>query len=245
MNIFNRKRLKLSSQKTISLLFFPVLYPTLVCWLRWVRKYRIKDLKSVRKQFKQIKQNHPGGLLVCPNHLTYIDSIILIWAFATPWSYFSNYRTMCWNLPKASNVQESWLYRSICYLGKCLLIPDDLQQAQATMEDASYLLNTGQYVMVFPEGTRSHTGRINTENYVYGVGKLHADSPQSELLCVYLRGDKQQKASKMPKKSEQFSIQLKLVSISTELSGRRAMRDVATQMIDHLSRMETAYMDSQ
>jgi len=242
MKIQNKQCLQLKLQAWISLLCFPVLYPMIIFWMKYIRKYRINDLKEVRHQFSQIKSSHPGGLLICPNHLTFLDSMLLIWAFSNPLTYAFNYRTMCWNLPKASHVQESWLYRSVCYLGKCLLITADAKQSQQTMEQASYLLNSGQYVMVFPEGTRSKTGRINTENFIYGVGKLHVDSMPKELLCVYLRGKSQQSSSKMPIKSEQFHIQMQLVTITTTMTGRRAMRDVSTQMIEQLVKMEVNYL---
>ena len=240
-----QQRLQLNLQKMISLLCFPMLFPLIIFWLKYVQKYKIKELAAIRAHFKKIKKNHPNGLLICPNHLTFIDSILLIWAFASPWSYVLNFKTLCWNLPKAKHVKASRLYRAICYIGKCLLITEDLKRAQHTMDKASYLLNSGQYVMVFPEGTRSKTGCINTENFVYGVGKLLIDSQQDELLCVYLRGDKQKTASKMPIKSEQFSIEMKLVSIKTELTGRRAMRDVSTQMINELVNLEQTYLAKQ
>ncbi|TDR22557.1 lysophospholipid acyltransferase family protein [Marinicella litoralis] len=241
MNIALKHRIQLTMQKSVALVCFPLLFSMVIIWFKFFKKYQIKDMKAVRQQFKQIKQNNPDGLLVCPNHLTFIDSMILIWAFGSPWSYLRSFRTMCWNLPKASHVKESKLYRAICYLGKCILIEPDTKASKLTMDKASYLLNKGQYVMVFPEGTRSNTGRINTENFIYGVGKLHIDSGLKQLLCVYLRGDAQQTASKMPKQAEQFTVTLKLITAETEQHGRRAMRDVATQMIDSLVAMEAQY----
>ncbi len=243
MKINQKQRIQLSLQKGIALLCFPLLYSMIIIWLRFYKKYTIKDLKAVRQQFKQIKQSTTNGLLICPNHLTFIDSLILIWAFASPWSYISSFRTLCWNLPKASHVKASKLYRSICYLGKCILIETDSKVSKQAMDQASYLLNQGQFVMVFPEGTRSNTGRINTENFIYGVGKLHLDSNLKQLLCVYLRGDSQQTASKMPKSGEQFTVSMQLTAVETEQTGRRAMRDVATQMIDSLVMMESRYFE--
>lgn len=244
MNISKKYQVQLTVQKWVSLLCFPLLFGLIIIWFRWVKKYRIKNLKSVRQQFKQIKQDNPNGMLICPNHLTFLDSMILIWAFASPWSYISHFRTLCWNLPKASHVKASRLYRAICYLGKCILIEQDSKASKLTMDKASYLLNHGQYVMVFPEGTRSKTGRINTENFIYGVGKLHLDSGLNRLLCVYLRGDSQQVASKMPKTAEHFTVKMKLIEANSDLDGRRAMRAVATQMIDELVELETQHMAS-
>ena len=241
MIISRKERLKLTVQKWVSLLCFPVLYPLIILWLRFIKNYRIKNLEQIRKQFKQIKQSTSNGLLICPNHLTFLDSMILIWAFASPWTYLFHFRTLCWNLPKASHVKESKLYRVICFLGKCILIDQDPKASKLTMDKASYLLNQGQYVMVFPEGTRSNTGRINTENFIYGVGKLHIDSGLNQLLCVYLRGGSQTTASKMPKNGEHFTIEMKLIAANSDLNGRRAMRDVATHMINELVDLESQH----
>jgi len=241
MHINLKDRVQLQVQKWVSLLVFPLLFSILIFWLKFIKKYRIQNLKAIRQQFKQIKQSSPNGLLICPNHLTFLDSMILMWAFSTPWSYLMNFRTLCWNLPKASHVKASKLYRAICFLGKCILIEADTKASKLTMDKASYLLNKGHYVMVFPEGTRSKTGKINTENFIYGVGKLHIDSGLKQLLCVYLRGKSQTTASKMPKNSEQFTINMQLLEASSEQTGRRAMRAVATQMIDTLVEMESQY----
>jgi len=245
MSVGKKQRMLLAVQRLVSRLCFPILYPLILLWLKYVKKYRIKNIKAVRQQFKQIKVDYPNGLLICPNHLTYIDSMLLIWGLSSAWQYFIDYKSLSWNLPKSTNVHENWLYRVICFLGKCILIAPEAEASKQTMLKASYLLNHHQCVTVFPEGSRSQTGRINSENFVYGVGQLHIDSSNNALLCVYLRGDKQQGASKMPVKSESFSVTLKMVDISTELTGRRAMRDVAKKIIDELLVMEADYFRRQ
>jgi hypothetical protein len=63
------------------------------------------------------------------------------------------------------------------------------------------------------------------------------------MLCVYIRGDKQQVASKMPEKKDRFTIKLKLIEPKTTQKGRRAMRDVSNQIIDTLVGMESDYFD--
>ena len=111
------------------------------------------------------------------------------------------------------------------------------------MQKASHLISKGQYMMVFPEGTRSVTGRIYTENFVYGVGKLFLDSQTEHMLCVYIRGDQQQVATKMPAKKDRFTIQLKLIQPKSSQKGRRAMREVSNQIIDTLVEMEAQHFD--
>jgi hypothetical protein len=243
MKLTSKQKISLSIHKIISFVFFPILFPVLVAWMKHYQGYRIHAIKQLRKEFKDLKKQAKGGLLICPNHLTFIDSLLLIWAFSSPFNYMKNFRTMSWNLPKESHVSANLLYRVICYLGKCLLISTDNIKNKDTMDKASYLINKGEYMMVFPEGTRSVTGRIFTENFVYGVGKLFIDSETENMLCVYIRGDKQLVASKMPEKADRFTINLKLIQPQTSQNGRRAMRDVSNQIIDTLVAMELQYFE--
>jgi hypothetical protein len=243
MKLTSKQKLSLTIQKYISFVFFPLLFPFLVGWMKHYQGYRIHAIKDLRKQFKGLKKQAKGGLLICPNHLTFIDSLLILWACSSPFNYMKNFRTMSWNLPKESHVSANKLYRVICYLGKCLLISTDNAKNKDTMDKSSYLINKGQYMMVFPEGTRSVTGRIYTENFVYGVGKLFIDSKTENMLCVYIRGDKQIAASKMPEKKERFTINLKLIQPQTAQNGRRAMRDVSNQIIDTLVAMESQYFE--
>lgn len=124
-----------------------------------------------------------------------------------------------------------------------MLIEKDVSASKQTMLKASGLIQKGHHIMVFPEGTRSNTGRINDENFVYGVGQLHIDSGLPQVLMVYLRGQLQKTATKLPKKGDQFTVEMKLVDIESEQKGRRAMRDVACQMIDSLKELETNYFE--
>ncbi|GAA4820725.1 lysophospholipid acyltransferase family protein [Marinicella pacifica] len=243
MKLPHRQVWPLALQKVIAFLCMPLLYFLVVLWMKYIKNYRIRDLQSIRQQFKQIRRQNPSGLLICPNHLTYIDSLLLAWAFSSMGSYLLHFRTFCWNLPNARNVQESLLYRVICYLGKCILIDEDPEKAKQTMNKAAYLLHHGHYVMIFPEGRRSQSGRVDNENYIYGVGKLHMDSHLNQVLCVYLRGDKQQTASKMPDNGERFNIKMKLQTIDSEHQGRRAMRAAAGQIINNLENMEKAHFE--
>lgn len=241
MNIKPKQRGLLVIQQLVAYLSFPLLYFLVVLWMKYIQKYRIRDMKQIRRRFKNIKAQNPNGLLICPNHLTYIDSLLLVWAFSSLGSYLLTFKTVCWNLPNARNVQESLLYRVICYLGKCILIDEDPEKAKQTMSKAAYLLDHGHYVMIFPEGRRSTSGRVDTENHIYGVGKLHTDSHLKQVLCVYMRGEQQQTASKMPDRGDTFNIKMQLQTIDTNQQGRRAMRTAANTIINTLSHMEADY----
>jgi 1-acyl-sn-glycerol-3-phosphate acyltransferase len=222
----------------LSFLFFPFLFFVVWFWMAFVQRYRIQDLNAVRKQYRAITQKHKGSILLCPNHLTFLDSLILIWALVPPWRYCLTFRRFPWNLPKEAHVENNRLYRFICYLGKCICIPTDKDKSKQVMKKALYLTHHHQDLMIFPEGTRSKTGRINTSNYIYGVGQLMIDSPSLTVVSVYLRGRHQEKDSDFPKKGETFNISLQVLHPSTDKKGLRAMRDMASQLIDQLVLME-------
>jgi len=42
-----------------------------------LRGYRVRNLKLIRKRWRALLKEHPGPWLVCPNHLTMIDSFIV------------------------------------------------------------------------------------------------------------------------------------------------------------------------
>ncbi len=237
---------KLFIQKIFSYLSLFILYPLGFFFFLFIFKYRIKNLKSLRKEFKAITNRVKGPLLICPNHLTYIDSLILFNIFGSFWHYLFHFRTYAWNFPTLKNMKNNWFYLLICYLGKAQIIDrqGSPEKIKKSMEKANYLLAHGDYIVIFPEGTRSKSGRVDTENFVYGVGNLLMNVPEAKTLCVYLRGDSQKVASNYPARGENFYCQLRLIKPVTVHNGMRAARDLSTQIIQTLSQMETEYFSS-
>lgn len=228
-------------QSIISALFIGVLYLFLLGVAKFYFRYQLINLKDIRKQFKAIrKQNKHHGLLICPNHLTFIDSPLIMWALASPLTYMRHFFCCPWNLPKRSHVKQSRFFRVVCYLGKCILFPDDRpEQVKSAMQKMVYLLNKGQYLMIFPEGTRSSQGRVNTDEFGYGVGQLLVESPKTHTLCVYIRANAQQKSSQFPAKGSKIHIDLEMIHPqSSETRPRAAARDISRQIIQTLSNME-------
>ena len=95
--------------------------------------------------------------------------------------------------------------------------------------------------MIFPEGTRSRTGRITVETVSYGIGKIIKELPGCDVLCVYLRGASQDSYSHFPVKGETFSIDLELMAPVTKFKGLRAVRDYSAQVISRMKQMENRY----
>lgn len=227
-------------RKGLSFILFPFIYPLIWCWARYYRKYQILDIKKHRKIYKQlIKQGKP--ILVCPNHLTYIDSAIIAFALGS-WSFYqSHFNAFPWNLPKQKNVIKNKIHQFFCLIGKCLLIPIDSTKAKRVLDDSQVLLTNNESLLIFPEGTRSHSGRINTQDVVYGIGDIYLKTPDCGVLLIYLRGKGQSSRSELPSKGMQFHLDLKFLKPSTSNKGLRAKRDISQQIIQALENMESTY----
>ena len=51
------------------------------------------------------------------------------------------------------------------------------RRSRRALDQVAYLLGRGQSVLIFPEGGRSRVGRVDTENFMYGVGRMMQESP--------------------------------------------------------------------
>lgn len=207
--------------------------------------YRVRDLKIVRKTVSELMHGHPGPWLICANHLTLIDSVVLAYAMVPVWRYVVHYRRLPWNVPEKMNFSRSLMVRLSCYLTKCIPITrgGDRESVRSSLDKCSFLLKKKENLMIFPEGTRSRSGRVDTQNFSYGAGRLFRAIPGCRIMAVYLRGDGQKTWSGFPRFGETFSMKVEECRPETGLTGLRAQRDCAGQIVRHLSKMETDYFD--
>ena len=214
----------------------------LVCLMRFYFGYRIANHKELRKKYREITQRG-RPVVICSNHLTMIDSVVLIWAFASMPFYFGNFKSFPWNVPALENFGRSLLLRTITYLGKCIPIQREgtAEHITQVLNKLMFLLRRGDACMIFPEGTRSRTGRVDPEAVTYGVGRVVIGVPNCDVLCVYLRGDGQDQYSNIPKKGENFTVMTKLITPTYSGTGRRAMRDISASAISVIRGMEEEY----
>lgn len=235
-------RRKIEIQKTLGwLLFFPLGIISVIL-IRYKYKLSIKNLDQVRIKFKElVREKRP--ILVCSNHLTLVDSIIIIWALAPLSYYFFNYRLFCWNVPEIKNYWTKLSWKIFTYLGKCIPIDrtGSRQHQDHVLDQVSSLVRSGDLCMVFPEGTRSRSGRVVPSEVTYGVGKIVSNVPGCQVLCLYLRGDQQETYSDFPKSGEDFYLSLELITPVSKSKGLRAIRDYSVQIISKIKEMEDAY----
>ncbi len=242
---FPMKKIQYSSlrfQKFLGWLAFPILSTLIILLLKWIRRYEIQNLKEIRTTFKEIvSENRP--ILICPNHLTMIDSVIIQYALVSMWGYFLNYRLFAWNIPAKENFSSSIALRLITYLSKCIPIDRNGDEAhiQSVLSKADSLLKSNEPFLIFPEGKRSRTGKIEIEEVTYGVGKILQNIPDAIVVCIYLRGTKQVTYSTIPQKKDHFYLKLNPICPKTEAKGLRGQRELSLQIIRELKSMEENY----
>lgn len=241
-----RDLLKIRIQKMISYFFLPFICLPTILWMRWIRGYQFPNIQELRKEFKQIQKLNKEPLILCSNHLTLIDSFLLLWVFVPFFKYFTNFKLFFWNIPEKKNFWENFFIKIYCYIGKCIPIERGgaSKNSLKVLKKISYLLNKGDSVLIFPEGTRSRTGKIDLENRTYGIGKILRDIPNSKVLCIYLRGMDQNNYSNIPAKNNKFFCKIELFHPQTTEKGRRADRELSLQVLKKLQKMEEEFFTS-
>ncbi|MBI1813851.1 MAG: 1-acyl-sn-glycerol-3-phosphate acyltransferase [Deltaproteobacteria bacterium] len=234
----------LTLQREVGRLLAPIWVPLIAVLLRW-RGYRIEAVEQSRRQYQQIRRKYDGPLLICANHLTLIDSAIVAWALGSPWWLLRNYSALPWNVPERQNFASWWLTQAISYVMKCVPITRGGSRGEVaqTLARLSAVLGRGEVALVFPEGGRSRSGRVDVESVAYGVGYIVNSLPGCRVLCVYLRGHGQTGFSELPARGEHFCVALELITPKTSARGLRADRDVARQIIGQLAAMERQYFE--
>jgi hypothetical protein len=239
-----RHRRALDVQRVVGRLTAPVCVPIATLIMRLGFRWRIRDVATSRALYARLLAEDPRPLLIAANHLTMTDSALIGWALGSTWSHVVHYRGLPWNVPEQSRVESSWFWRVLAYLMKCAPVSrgGERQQIARVLDGLRHLMRRGEVVLMFPEGGRSRSGRIDRGSVAHGVGRLIKELGDCRVLCVYLRGDQQHNWSHIPAMGDTFSVATRLVEPRTDLRGMRASRDLASQLLDHLVEMEQAYL---
>jgi 1-acyl-sn-glycerol-3-phosphate acyltransferase len=238
----SKARLGLRVQEAVSQALILLTYYSLLGWLRF-RRYRVPDLARFRAEFAALERGRRGGLLICANHLTLIDSLIIQWALAPGWRLFVRPRWFIWNLPDKHNISVNLPMRVLGYLGKCVPVirKGPPEEARRTLDKVAFLLSRGQSVLVFPEGGRSRVGHVDPDRVMYGIGRMLQEAAGARVLCVFARGVGQREYGNYPRPGETFFLRLAAFTPVTPFQGLRADRDLAMQIVGRLTEMEQEY----
>ena len=240
------------SRMTLGLLYLQILLGQLAVFvlaplyfiLIRLMGYRVRELSALRERCAREFAAHRGPWILCANHLTMIDSLIIAYTMLPLSRQFFQYHRLPWNLPERDNFYWNPLLVILCYLTKCIPVQRGGSREKITMvlEKCAYLLKHGQTLLIFPEGGRSRTGRIDRENFSYGVGRFIRDIDNCRVMCLYLRGDGQSAYGIIPIYRERFTVMMEtFLPEKMESGGLRAQRGYAGQIIGRLAEMEEAY----
>jgi len=236
-------RTALERQRLVGRIAALVWLPLVVFAMRFLLRWRIRDAQSSRAFYAKVLEDR-RPLLVVANHLAMVDSAVIGWGLGSALGHVLRPRGLPWNVPLRRRVESSWLWRTLAYAMKCVPVPrgGDRQEVAHVLERLAHLLRQGEAVLMFPEGGRSRTGRVDTGTTADGVGRLIKEVEGCRVLCVYARGDAQHTWSNLPARGETFTVAMRVVEPRTGLRGLRASRDLATQVVSRLVEMERDYL---
>ncbi|MEO1575318.1 MAG: 1-acyl-sn-glycerol-3-phosphate acyltransferase, partial [Pseudomonadota bacterium] len=165
-------RAALELQRLVSFALLLIFGPVILALAYWRWDYRAIDSAGVRRRFAKIRAEHPGPMLICTNHLTLIDSIVQAVLLVPLSRYLTSVSALPWNLPEFKNFNHSLAWRLTCYLGRCIPVTrgGTKEQRNLAQDKMRYVLARGDAISIFPEGTRSRSGRIDPEEFSYASG---------------------------------------------------------------------------
>jgi 1-acyl-sn-glycerol-3-phosphate acyltransferase len=241
--LLQRDRLSLRAQRAVGRALAPVLLAIMTLLMRFGLGWRIAGLAAHRARYRELRNASRTPLLICANHLTFVDSALIASALGSPFWYLTHFSALPWNLPERSVFAASRSARALAYVAKCIPISrgGDRRAIAVVLERAAWLLARGESVLVFPEGGRSRSGRVDLEATTYGVGRLVRAVPGCRVLCVYLRGEQQRGMSDYPVWGDRFHVSLSVLEPKSDHVGLRGAVELSRQVLERLAEMERAF----
>jgi 1-acyl-sn-glycerol-3-phosphate acyltransferase len=211
----------------------------------WLR-LRFADTREIRRAYRLFRRTSDAPLLVCGNHLTMIDSALIAYALGSPLWYVLHFASLPWNVPDRNVFASGPWQRALTYAYKCLPIErgGSRMEVADTIARFTHLLRAGEVGLIFPEGGRSRSGRVEVENAAYGVGRIVQALPGCRVLCVYVRGARQETFSDLPARGDRFHVATAVLEPTSPLRGLRGERDIARQIVGTLVTLEKQWLDA-
>jgi 1-acyl-sn-glycerol-3-phosphate acyltransferase len=232
-------------QRTVSRALSPLWIPIFVTLMAFVFRWRVEGARELRRRYREVREQSSAPLLICANHLTMLDSFVIGWALGGSWFYLTHFSSLPWNTPERVHFASTWWKRALTYVLKCVPVTRgaDRKQVALVLEKVQHLLSIGEVVMVFPEGQRSRTARVELESAAYGVGRIVSAVPGCRVLCVYLRGESQHEMTDAPARGEVFRGRMALIEPKSDASGLRGSLDISRQIVGKLIELERSHFD--
>jgi 1-acyl-sn-glycerol-3-phosphate acyltransferase len=241
-----RERAQLVIQREVGRMLAPLWVTLVVAVMRFGMGWRIDGLAEARRAYRKLWRGSRRGVLVCANHLTMVDSFVIAWALAPAWWYVLHYRSLQWNTPERENFARTRVMRAAIYVAKCIPVRrgGDRREVGRVLARIAWLLSRGEAGLMFPEGGRSRSGRVDAQASTYGVGRIARALPGLRVLCVYLRGDGQATWSDFPARGERFRVRVEELEPKSDHGGLRGSLEVSRQILAKLGDMEQEHFDA-
>jgi hypothetical protein len=233
-------------QRIVSMFSSPIWLGLIIFVMRFYFRYRIANVDSLRAEYRRIRGQSGAPILVCANHLTMIDSLLIGWALGSGPYWFTHPDELPWNAPESTNFGKTWVARSLIYSLKCIAITrgGPRESIAAVLTRILYLLSKGETALLFPEAGRSRSGRVDEDAGAWGVGRIVGGTPNCRVLCIYLRGRKQKSWSDLPAKSDVMDVSMICIEPKSVARGVRRSLDLSRQVTQQLAQMEEDYFDA-
>src|SRR5262249_10167430 len=146
--------------------------PIVVGILRLGMGWRIEGAREVRERFLALRRGAARGPLVFADPPTMGGSFVVAWALGPPPWFALHSGSVPWNTPERENFARTWPMRALVWLMKCIPVRrgGDRREVGFVLARIGWLLSRGEVALIFPEGGRSRTGRVDTAARTYGVG---------------------------------------------------------------------------
>jgi 1-acyl-sn-glycerol-3-phosphate acyltransferase len=241
-----RARVALAVQRAVCLALSPLTTLATLVILRFRLRLRFAGTRELRRAYRSFRRTSDAPLLVCGNHLTMIDSALIAYALGSPLWYVLHFGSLPWNVPDRNVFAARPWQQVLTYAFKCLPIERGGSRVEVadTIARFTHLLRRGEVGMIFPEGGRSRTGRIEVENAAYGVGRIVKSVPGCRVLCVYLRGDAQREYSAVPQRGDTLRARIAWLEPKSDRRGLRGSLDISRQILSRLAELEREHLDA-
>ncbi len=113
MDLKFKEKFALKIQYLVAWITFPLWGTFLISLIRFMRGYKVQQLPEIRRHYKQLRRSAEGPIIVCSNHLTMLDSLILNWSLASIPSYTRSFKTFSWNIPERDYLDQNLILRII------------------------------------------------------------------------------------------------------------------------------------
>jgi 1-acyl-sn-glycerol-3-phosphate acyltransferase len=241
-----RVRLALAVQRAVCFALSPLTTLAALGILRFWLRLRFAGTRELRRAYRALRSSSDAPLLVCGNHLTMIDSALIAYALGSPLWYMLHFSSLPWNVPDRNVFAARPWQRALAYAYKCLPIERGGSRVEVadTIARFTHLLHSGDVGLIFPEGGRSRSGRVEVDNAAYGVGRIVKGVPGCRVLCVYLRGDGQREYSGLPAHGDTVRARVAWLEPKSDQRGLRGSRDIARQILTRLAELEREHFDA-